>query len=182
MNAPGRVGSGGTSSGSSGRTSRGVISTISSVCSARSALLLNSVPMIGSRLSSGIACRSVCDRLFSRPAMANDWPSRSSTSVSARRVISAGNAEAGEDDAVGEVERAHLGLAAFSRITSPAIVGVKVRRMPNSLYCTRHLADVAADHRNRNFAAGEEAGLLAVVGDQVRLGQALEEAAALRAP
>ena len=52
------VGSGGTSSGSSGRTRRGVISTISSVCSARSALLLNSEPMIGSLLRIGIAERS----------------------------------------------------------------------------------------------------------------------------
>ncbi len=41
MNVSGLVGSGGTSSGSSARTRRGVISTISSVCSARSALLLN---------------------------------------------------------------------------------------------------------------------------------------------
>ena len=55
MNGRMLVGSGGTSSGSSGRTSRGVISTISSVCSARSALLLNSAPMIGSLLRIGIA-------------------------------------------------------------------------------------------------------------------------------
>ncbi len=90
MKSPGRVGSSGTSSGSSARTRRGVISTISSVCSARAALLLNRLPMIGSELSIGIAWRSVCDRLFISPAIANDWPSRSSTSVSARRVFSAG--------------------------------------------------------------------------------------------
>ena len=41
--------------------------------------------------------------------MANDWPSRSSTSVSARRVGERGNAEALEQDAVVEVERADLG-------------------------------------------------------------------------
>ena len=46
--------------------------------------------MIGSLLRIGIACRSVCEMLSSRPAIANDWPSRSSTSVSARRVVSAG--------------------------------------------------------------------------------------------
>ena len=38
-----------------------MISTISSVCSARSALLLNRVPMIGSLLRIGIAAASSCD-------------------------------------------------------------------------------------------------------------------------
>ena len=42
--------------------------------------------------------------------MANDWPSRSSTSVSARRVVSAGMRKPCERDAVVEVERADLGL------------------------------------------------------------------------
>ena len=46
--------------------------------------------MIGSLLRIGIAALSSCDTLSSSPAMANDWPSRSSTSVSARRVVSAG--------------------------------------------------------------------------------------------
>ena len=46
--------------------------------------------MIGSLLRIGMAALSSCDTLFSSPAMANDWPSRSSTSVSARRVSSAG--------------------------------------------------------------------------------------------
>ena len=46
--------------------------------------------MIGSLLRSGIAALSFCEMLFSSPAIANDWPSRSSTSVSARRVVSAG--------------------------------------------------------------------------------------------
>ena len=48
MNLRGIVGKGGTSSGSSGFTKRGVIRTINSVRVDRSALLLNSTPMIGS--------------------------------------------------------------------------------------------------------------------------------------
>ena len=91
MNASGLVGSGGTSSGSSARTSRGVISTISSVCSARVALLLNSCPMIGQLAQDREwPAASFCDSLSSSPAMANVCPSRSSTSVSARRVVRAG--------------------------------------------------------------------------------------------
>ena len=66
--------------------------------------------MIGSLLRIGIAALSSCDMLFSRPAMANDWPSRSSTSVSARRVSQRRDAEALEGDAVVEVERADFGL------------------------------------------------------------------------
>ena len=64
----------------------------------------------------------------------------------------------------------------FSRITSPAIVGVKFSRMPNSLYCTVTVPVVALDDRDREFAAGEEARFLAVVGDQIRFGEALERA------
>ena len=55
--------------------------------------------------------------------------------------------------------------------------------MPNSLYTTVtscSLGAAALDDRNRNLAAGEEAGFLAVVGDQVRLGEALEEPARLQ--
>src|SRR6185295_14572884 len=89
-NRLGLVGSGGTSSGSSGCTSRGVISTINSVRSIRSDLLLKKLPMIGRRLKIGTSAEDSCVRLSSRPAITNDWPSRSSTSVSARRVDSAG--------------------------------------------------------------------------------------------
>ena len=67
----------------------------------------------------------------------------------------------------------------FRRIRSPAIVGVKFSRTPNSLNCDRHLAE-RPDDRDREFAAGEEARLLAVVGDQVRLGEALEIAGLLQ--
>ena len=55
-----------------------------------SALLLNRLPMIGIWLRIGTAAASSCVRLSSSPAIANDWPSRSSTLVSARRVDSAG--------------------------------------------------------------------------------------------
>ena len=52
---------------------------------------------------------STCTWLFIRPAMANVWPFCSSSSVSVRRVDSAGMRKPLSDDRVGEVERADLG-------------------------------------------------------------------------
>ena len=63
----------------------------------------------------------------------------------------------------------------FSRITSPAIVGLKVRRMPNSLNMTVTVAGVALHDRHRELAARQKARFLAVVRDQVRFRQALEK-------
>ena len=56
-------------------------------------------------------------------------------------------------------------------------VGVKFRRMPNSLNDDRdgHVRAGALRHRNRELAAGEEAGFLAALGDEVRLREALKE-------
>ena len=53
---------------------------------------------------------------------------------------------------------------------------MKFRRTPNSLNWTEiaTLAPRALRDRNRELAAGQEAGFLAALGDQVRLGQALE--------
>jgi hypothetical protein len=49
-----------------------------------------------------MAATSFCDSLSISPAMANDCPSRSSTSVSARRVFSAAQSQpVHEDDKVG---------------------------------------------------------------------------------
>ena len=70
----------------------------------------------------------------------------------------------------------------FSRMTSPAIVGLKFSRMPNSLNTTVTAPVAALDDRHRELAAGQEAGLLAVVGDQVRLGEALKGTAVLERP
>ena len=72
--------------------------------------------------------------LFIRPAMANVWPSRSSTSVSVRRVDQRRDR--------GSL-RAMIALVKSSALTSgrtfrlirspPSTVGVKFRRTPNSL-------------------------------------------------
>ena len=53
-------------------------------------------------------------------------------------------------------------------------------RQPDAELLVGHLnlSAVAADRRHGNLAAGEEARFLAVVRNQVRLGEALEEAAA----
>ena len=118
---------------------------------------------------------SFCVTLFSRPAIANDCPSRSSTSVSARRVMSAGHAEALERNAVVEVERADLR-------TDLQANDVACNRRPEIqpdaelLEDDRDRAGGALHDRHRELAAREEARFLAVVGDQVRLGKRLEEA------
>ena len=61
-------------------------------------------------------------------------------------------------------------------------VGVKFKRTPNSLNYDRD-ADVrtrALRDRNREFATGQEACLFAAFGDEIRLGQTLEQAARLQ--
>ena len=104
----GVVGSGGTSSGSSGRTSRGVINTISSVCSARSALLLKSAPMIGRLLRIGIAALILLGDVVQEAGDGERLPIPQfdigfRTARGQRR-----NAEAAQGDAVREIERADL--------------------------------------------------------------------------
>ena len=126
--------------------------------------------MIGIELRNGTFAVSFCPMLLSSPAMANDCPSRSSTSVDARRVMSAGIRK--PDSVMPLLKSSALtsGLT-FNRIT---ISGDGRReRKPDSefLELDRHGAGIALDDRDREFPAGEEAGLLAVVGDQVRLGQ-----------
>ena len=137
--------------------------------------------MIGSLLRIGIAAASSCDTLSSKPAIANDCPSRSSTSVSARRVVSAGIRNPPRLTPFAKSSVLTSG-ATFRRIASPAIVGVNFSRMPNSLNCHGHRAGGALHNRNRELAAGQEARLLPVVGNQVRLGEALKRAALLKRP
>ena len=91
--------------------------------------------MIGTLAMYGIASRLSCDRLFSSPAMANDCPSRSSTSVSARRTDSAGMRKPDNVTPLGKSSVLTSGRTLI-RMVSPAIVGVKFSRMPNSLYET----------------------------------------------
>ena len=91
--------------------------------------------MIGSLLRIGIAAVSSCLMLSSRPAIANDCPSRSSTSVSARRVVSAGMRKPSSVMPLAKSSALTSGRT-FRRMTSPAMVGLKFRRMPNSLNTT----------------------------------------------
>ncbi len=71
--------------------------------------------------------------LFIRPAIANVWPSRSSTSVSVRRVDSAGMRKPSSVTALAKSSELTSGFT-FRWIRSPpSTVGVKFRRTPNSL-------------------------------------------------
>ncbi len=71
--------------------------------------------------------------LFIRPAIANVWPSCSSTSVSVRRVDSAGTRKPSSVIALLKSSELTSGRT-FRLIRSlPRIVGVKCRRTPNSL-------------------------------------------------
>ena len=67
----------------------------------------------------------------------------------------------------------------FRRITSPAMVGLKFSRMPNSLNTIVTEPVCALHDRHRELSARQEAGFLPVVGNQVGFGQALEPAARL---
>ena len=87
------------------------------------------------------------------------------------------NPEALQLDAVGEIERADLG----TDLQVDAIAVDRRREVqPDAELLELDGDGVAAAplrHRNREFAAGEEARFLAALGDQVRLGQALEQPA-----
>ena len=61
-------------------------------------------------------------------------------------------------------------------MTSPAIVGLKFSFTPNSLNMIVTVPVAPCTIGHRELAAREEARLLAVVGDQVRLGERLKEA------
>jgi len=71
--------------------------------------------------------------LFINPAIANVWPSRSSTSVSVRRVASAGTRKPSRMTAFEKSSELTSGRT-FKLIRSPpSTVGVKLSRTPNSL-------------------------------------------------
>ena len=158
----------------------GVIITTSSVRFFCAALLRNSCPRIGMSPMPGIFCSVEFMLLLSRPAMANVWPSLSSSSVSVRRVESAGIRKPLRTTRVAEVERAdfraHLQLHA---------IAVDDRREVEAdaefleLHGDRHVRARPLRDGHGKFAAGEEARLLAALRDEVRLGQALEQAARL---
>ena len=86
------------------------------------------------------------------------------------------HAEAGAATALAKSSELTSGLTLRLIRSPPSTVGVKVRRTPNSLNTiVTELLLPPCDDRIRILAAGEEAGFLAVGGDQVRLGQALEQ-------
>src|SRR4029453_15470932 len=84
-----------------------------------------------------------------------------------------GNPEPGQRDAVVEVERAHFRPdVQTNNVTGDGRLDFKPD--PKPLENNGPLAPRTRDVRDRELAAGEEAGLLAVVGNQVRLGQTLK--------
>ena len=143
------VGSGGTSSGLSGRTRRGVISTSSSVRSARSALLLNRLPMIGRLPRIGICCvvvlRHVVQQAGDRERLA---VAQLDVGLGAARDQ---RRESGSPDSVMPFAKSSelTSGRTFSRIMSPAIVGLKFSRMPNSLNMHGDRAGDSLNDRNR---------------------------------
>ena len=83
----------------------------------------------------GIFCSDEFIVLFSRPAIANVWPSSSSSSVSVRRVVSAGIRNPCSVTALAKSSVLTSGRT-FRCTRLPMTVGVKFRRTPNSLYWT----------------------------------------------
>ena len=71
--------------------------------------------------------------LFINPAIANVCPSRSSTSVSVRRVDSAGTRKPSMMTALAKSSELTSGLTLRRIRSPPSTVGVNARRTPNSL-------------------------------------------------
>ena len=100
----------------------------------------------------------------------------------------AARAERGDAEAVQRRRRCAKSSVLTSGLTlrctrSPLTIGVKFRRMPNSLYMhadARALPPEPCAIGIGNLAAGEEARFLAALGDEVRLGEALEQALGLQ--
>ena len=113
----------------------GVIITTSSVWFFCAALLLNSRPRIGISPMPGIFCIVEFMVLFINPAIANVWPLFNSSSVSVRRVLSAGIRNPFKVIALLKSSVLTSGRT-FRWTRSPTTVGVKVRRTPNSLNTT----------------------------------------------
>ena len=120
--------------------------------------------------------------LSSKPARANDCPSRSSTPVFARRVRRAGINKAVEPDAVREIDRRNFGLE-----FEPDVIFIDDRRLEVQTHAIffEHDGDCASlaaalDDRNGKLAAREEARLLAIHGDQIWLGQRAQRALRLQ--
>jgi hypothetical protein len=88
---------------------------------------------MGSEPSRGIFDPLSCASLFSSPAMAKDWPSRSSTSVAARRVDSAGIRKPASCRPFAKSRVLTSGWT-FSRIMSPVMVGTNLSLTPNSFH------------------------------------------------
>ena len=112
-----------------------MIITTSSVRSLLAALLRNRRPRIGMSPIPGIFCIVVLIWLFSSPAIANVWPSRSSSSVSVRRLISAGMRKPSRCTPFAKSSVLTSGRTR-RRMRSPCTTGTKFRRTPNSLNCT----------------------------------------------
>ena len=158
-----------------------MIMTTSSVRFFCAALLRNSRPSTGMSPIPGIFCSVDVMLLFSRPAIANVCRSRSSISVSVRRVVSAGMRKPPSCTAFAKSSVLTSGFT-FSWMRSPMMVGVKLETDAELLEHDRH-ADVrtrALCDRNREFATGQEACFLAALRDEIRLGQTLEQAARLQ--
>ena len=83
----------------------------------------------------GIFCIVDVIVLFMRPAIANVWPFCSSSSVSVRRVVSAGMRKPCSTTALAKSSVLTSGRT-LRWTRSPLTVGVKFRRMPNSLNMT----------------------------------------------
>ena len=107
--------------------------TSSSLLSRRSARLLKKFPRIGISPNTGTFEATSRVRLSIKPAIAKLWPSRNSTSVSARRVDNAGIKN---PDTVTAFEKSSelTSGATFRRIVpSLCTLGVNLNRTPNSL-------------------------------------------------
>ena len=87
--------------------------------------------------------------------------------------------EAGNGDGVGEVQRADLGATWSRMVPRGVMVGMKFRRTPYSLNsmvtAPRDASGGSLHHGVGIFSAGEKACLFAVLGNDVRFGEGLDD-------
>src|SRR5688572_5924247 len=117
-------------------TSRGVTRTSSSVLRCRIARDLNSSHRRGISPRMGIFVTLLMRLLSSKPAMARYWPSRSSTSVSARRVRIVGISNPPMTRPFAKSSDETSGLSVSRMAPLRRITGVNRSLMPNSLKTT----------------------------------------------
>ena len=116
-------------------------------------------------------------RLSINPAITKLCPSCSSNSVSALRVLKRGHGESGNGQGIREIQRADFGRNLQVDVAVGRDHRGELQPHAEFLERNRHRSEAVArlHDRERELAAGEETGFLAVHRNQIRLGENLQK-------